>query len=216
MDATGADLILVGGDFAAGPMPAETTALLRGLGGSVRFIRGNAERELAERRPAPRVGGPPPGLLEWIRSRLSEEEIAWAAGLPLREILDVDVLGTVLFCHATPRSDEEIVTSITPEPRLREMLAGVVERLVVCGHTHVQYDRRADGTRLVNAGSVGMPYEAQPGAYWVLLGPDVELRRTEYDAESAAARIRATGYPEEIATVSPQEATEYFESIARG
>jgi diadenosine tetraphosphatase ApaH/serine/threonine PP2A family protein phosphatase len=66
---------------------------------------------------------------------------------------------------------------------------------VVCGHTHVQFDRRVDSLRVVNAGSVGAPYEAEPAAYWALLGEDVELRRTDYDVEAAIAAITASGYP---------------------
>jgi diadenosine tetraphosphatase ApaH/serine/threonine PP2A family protein phosphatase len=99
----------------------------------------------------------------------------------------------------------------------------VAEDVVVCGHTHVQFDRRVAGRRLVNAGSVGMPYEREPGAYWALLGPDVELRRTEYDLEAAAEAIRATGFPgadelaaeNVLAVPSAEEATEQFEAMAR-
>jgi hypothetical protein len=59
----------------------------------------------------------------------------------------------------------------------------------------MQFDRRIAGRRVVNAGSVGMPYEASPGAYWALLGPDVELRRTRYDRKRAAERIAESGWP---------------------
>ena len=136
--------------------------------------------------------------------------------------MDVDGLGPVLFCHGSPRSDEEILTRISSEERVAAACAGVEEALVVCGHTHVQFDREVAGTRLVNAGSVGMPYEAEPGAYWALLGPDVELRRTAYDLEAAAAAIRATGFPgaDELAAAnvltvpSAEEATEQFERLA--
>jgi diadenosine tetraphosphatase ApaH/serine/threonine PP2A family protein phosphatase len=93
---------------------------------------------------------------------------------------------------------------------------------VVCGHTHVQFDRLTADKRLANAGSVGMPYEALPGAYWALLGPGLELRRTDYDREAAAEAIRATSFPdarefaeENVLTIpSGQEATELFERMA--
>lgn len=104
-------------------------------------------------------------------------------------------LGAVRFCHATPRSDEEIVTVRTPAERVRAMLAGVDEPLVVCGHTHMPFDRRVDGVRVVNAGGVGMPFGAAR-AHWLLLGPDVVSVRTAYDLAAAAARVRATRYPE--------------------
>jgi len=99
----------------------------------------------------------------------------------------------VLFCHATPRNDEEIVTRLMSDDILRPIFDGVAD-LVVCGHTHMQFDRTIGGTRVVNAGSVGMPFGV-PGAYWVLLGPGVELRHTRYDLPAAAARIRGTQYP---------------------
>ncbi len=108
------------------------------------------------------------------------------------------------------------------EARVRELLADVEQRTVVCGHTHVQFDRTLDGHRVVNAGSVGMPYEGEPGAYWALLGPDVELRRTAYDFERTVELFRASGAPDaeyhaEIIWLSPvsrDEATAVFEQAA--
>ena len=99
------------------------------------------------------------------------------------------------FCHGAPGSDELTITQLTPDERLRTLLAGVAEDVVVCGHTHVQFDRTVDRIRVVNAGSVGAPYESEAGAYWALLDGHVELRRTEYDVEAAAAAIAASGYP---------------------
>jgi diadenosine tetraphosphatase ApaH/serine/threonine PP2A family protein phosphatase len=135
--------------------------------------------------------------------------------------LEVDGLGPTLFCHATPRSDEEIVTRLTPEAPFEEALAGVEERVVVAGHTHVRFDRRVGRTRFVNAGSVGMPYEGEPGAYWALLGPDVEHRRTVYDLDAAAARFRESGFPDADAHAEtllrppdPAGASERFERLA--
>ena len=120
----------------------------------------------------------------------------------------------MLFCHATPRNDTEIRTSLSPDARWREVLAGVAERVVVCGHTHVQFDRMVDGVRVVNAGSVGMAYEDEPGAYWAIIGPDVELRRTAYDVDATRALIVELGYPTEWGEATAAEASEYFESIA--
>jgi putative phosphoesterase len=187
------DLILAGGDVASGPMPAETLDLLRSAG--ARFVRGNADRVLDF------VGGGG-GSRElfrasrlWVADRLGEARLRFLADLPLDEILDVDALGPVRFCHGSPGSDVLTITRLTPDERLRELLEGVPERVVVCGHTHVQFDRSVEDVRVVNAGSVGFPYEERPGAYWLLAGPDVSLRRTAYDVEDAAARIRATGYP---------------------
>ena len=200
------DLVLLGGDVVAGPMPRETLEVLDGLGERVVWVRGNAERD----------------PLGWVGDQLDGPTRERLASLPTTVTLEVDGLGPTLFCHGSPRSDEEIITSSSPPERLAAMLEGVEERTIVCGHTHVQFDRRVDGKRLVNAGSVGMPYEGRPGAYWALLGPDLSLRQTAYDFAAAAARIRATGYPEaeELVAnvyekpVSAEEATAFFESQA--
>ena len=191
----GADVLLVGGDVAAGPFPRETLERLTERGDRVRFIRGNADRALLEKGTGGPAPSPWPERQEWASAQLTNAQRQLFVDLSQTAVLEVDGLGEVLFCHGSPRSDEEIVTRATSPERLSEILAGVEQRIVVCGHTHVQFDRIVGGIRLVNAGSVGMPYEDEPGAYWALLGPDVELRRTEYDLESAAAAIRATGFP---------------------
>ena len=171
------DEIVFGGDIAAGPLPRETLALVRSL--AAHSIRGNADRPNDEA----------PGAT-WVWEQLDDDETAWLEGLP-----ETLVLGHVLFCHAVPGSDMERVTELTSDERLAGLLEGVEQPLVVAGHTHMQLDRRVGPTRFVNAGSVGMPYEARPGAYWAIVGEDVEMRRTDYDLEAAAARIRATAWP---------------------
>ena len=116
---------------------------------------------------------------------------AWPATLRLH----VRGVGEALFCHATPRSDVEIFTRLTAEERLFAAFEAVTSPLVVCGHTHMQFDRTIRGIRVVNAGSVGMPF-GEPGAYWLLLGPEIAPRHTRYDLDAAAARIRASAYPQ--------------------
>ena len=162
------DAIVFGGDLVWGPYPRETLALIRSLDAQV--VRGNADRD--------------PG--EWVESQLSEEELRWLKELP--KTLSVD---DVLYCHATPRSDEEIVTPETSDELLEEMLAGVDERLVVGGHTHMQQRRG----RYVNAGSVGMPYEGEVGAFWAVIADDADFRRTPFDVERAIAEMRRSDWP---------------------
>ena len=126
--------------------------------------------------------------------------------------VEVTGLGATLFCHGSPRSDEECVTVETPAARVAEFTAGVDAACVVTAHTHMQYDRNVGETRLLNPGSVGLPYELEPGyAYWALLGPDVELRRTPYDLDAAIERLRAGGMPnferiEELMRTPPPQA----------
>jgi diadenosine tetraphosphatase ApaH/serine/threonine PP2A family protein phosphatase len=158
-----------------------------------------------------------------VREQLTDEQLAFLRSWPHPRTLEVEGLGAVLFCHGSPRSDEEILTAITPPKRLDPMLDGVREEVIVCGHTHIQFDRRLGDRRLVNAGSVGMPWEGEAGlACWALLGPNVGLRRTRYDVEAAAEAMRATGYPDVdefleeyiLAPESAEEATAHFERLA--
>jgi predicted phosphodiesterase len=109
--------------------------------------------------------------------------------------VNVSGVGDVLFCHGTPTSETDAFTRLTPEEVLRPVFDGLGVALVVCGHTHMQFDRTIGATRVVNAGSVGMPF-GRTGADWLLLGPDIELRNTRYDLDDAAAQVRATAYPQ--------------------
>jgi predicted phosphodiesterase len=198
VDVLGADAIVAGGDVASGPMPVETLDALRAR--DARFVRGNADRVLD-------VGGASEGeawvlARRWVADRLGQERLAFLATRPLDLTFEVDGLGAVRFCHGAPGSDELTITQLTPDGRVRELLAGISERVVVCGHTHLQFDRTVGSARVVNAGSVGLPYEAEPGAYWALLGPDVELRCTTYDIEAASTAITARGYPRAAETLA--------------
>lgn len=206
-----ADAIVVGGDLIAGPFPAETIDALEALGEHVRFLRGNADRHVLDDKDE---------RSRWCRAQLGGARAARVAAWPQMLSLEVDGLGPVHFCHATPRSDEEIVTRITPDDEVAGVLEGTKEAVVVCGHTHIQYDRLVADWRVVCAGSVGWPYEGRPGAFWLLLGPDVSHVRTEYDVHEAAERIGSSGYPNMEEAVEPlleppdpEAVSSYFESL---
>jgi putative phosphoesterase len=194
----GVDLVVVGGDVLPGPMPRETICFLRDVDIPIQFIRGNGDREVLARfrgEEATTVPQPFRAVVDWNAEQLDPDDEQVLASWP--EILRVEIrgLGDVLFCHATPRSDTEIFTRLTPEERLLPVFAGLDVPLVICGHTHMQFDRMIGKIRVVNAGSVGMPF-GEPGAYWLLLGRDVELRHTCYDLASAAERILGTACPQ--------------------
>jgi putative phosphoesterase len=192
------DRVVVGGDVLPGPMPRETLSRLLTLDIPVQFITGNGDRVVREQmagRESSEVPEQFREVIRWNAQQLLPEDEPMLAGWPKTVRMPIEGLGEVLFCHATPRNDIEIFTRLTSDERLLPVFEGLDVPLVVCGHTHMQFDRTIGRTRVVNAGSVGMPFQ-EPGAYWLLLGPGVQLRRTSYDLAGAAERIRATRYPQ--------------------
>lgn len=190
------DAVVFGGDFVAGPCPAETVRIVRSLGATC--IRGNAERDPSE----------------WVRARLTPADLAWAAQLPPTVTID-----GVLYCHATPTDDMPITTAITPDEAISQLFAPHTGTIVI-GHTHHQFDRRVGDVRVVNAGSVGMPYESRVAAFWTLVvDGEPEHRSTAVDVEQIARGIEASGWPdgEEFVAenvrvaVDRGEAVRYFE-----
>jgi putative phosphoesterase len=171
--------IVVGGDIVAGgDHPSETLERLLALGSRVHWVRGNTDRELTPGE----TGFGLPAALEDGRRKLTDEQIAFLHDLPTSVLLD-----RVLYCHASPRNDLDVFTEITPEERVAFLFENVDADVVVCGHTHVQFDRTIAGKRVLNAGSVGLPVEDEPGAYWLL---DLEHRRTPYEGAKPAQQSR--------------------------
>jgi putative phosphoesterase len=192
------ELVVVGGDIVPGPMPHETLARLLDFDIPVRFIQGNGEIDaLAELAGTGAVRVPEQyrGIVRWSAQQLYPEYVPLLASWPKTLRVEIVGLGNVLFCHATPRDDNEIFTSLTSEERLLPIFQGLDVSMVVCGHTHMQFDRLVGNIRVVNAGSVGMPF-GEPGADWLLLHPDVHFQHTSYDLAIAAERVRKTKYPQ--------------------
>ena len=202
------DQIVVGGDVIPGPMPRKTLSCLLNLDLPVQFIHGNGELAMLAQmavkdesavtywgttsgKPLPEQYRP---AYRWTVQQLYPDYEAVLASWPKTLRLNIDGLGEVLFCHSMPRSETEVFTRTTPEERLLPVFEGLNVSVVVCGHTHMQFDRMIGRTRVVNAGSAGEPYGA-PGAYWLLLGPNIQLRHTLYDFTKAAEQIRATDFP---------------------
>jgi len=174
------DAIVSGGDLVLGPFPAECLAALRAR--DARFLHGNCERSVLDRTDEQNA---------WCADRLDDEARAFVAGWPGTVSLD-----GVVYCHATPENDEDILTRATPVDVVVAALSGADEQLVVAGHTHQQYEQTVGGKRLVNAGSVGLPYEGEPAAFWAIVeNGGVELRRTDYDVPAAVELIVGTGFP---------------------
>lgn len=217
------DHVVVGGDVVPGPMPRETLTCLLDLSIPVQFIQGNGEVAVLAQ-----MAGVDPGKLpeqarqavQWTAEQLDPEHERLLAGWPKTLRLEIGGVGEVLFCHATPRNENECFTRLTPEDRLLPVFEGLKVPVVICGHTHMQFDRMIARIRVVNAGSVGMPF-GEPGADWLLLAPDVQLRHTLYDLTKAAERIRDTRYPQaqdfaEHNVLQPPSEGEMLEVLTRG
>ena len=223
----GVDRIVVGGDVLPGPMARECLERLQSLDVPTQFIRGNGDRETLEESPDRPSRLPESARLQlrWCRGQLDERQAAAVAAWPPHVRVEVPGLGSLLFCHATPRNDEEVVTQLIPADVLLPIYDGAGD-VVVCGHTHIQYDRMAGRTRVVNAGSVGMPFE-KPGAYWLLIDTGrsedrrlrnpIELRCTSYDLDAAADAVRRTSFPdaEQFASIYVLQPPDMLETFTK-
>lgn len=200
------DHVVVGGDVLPGPFPRQCLDLLYALDVPTEFIVGNGDREtLTAMREG--VSSAVPAYfhdaMRWNAAQLNEDDARRIAQWPLTLRLHVGGVGDVMFCHATPRNDSEIFLRTTADATLLPIFEPLGVHAVVCGHTHMQHQRTVGTTRIINAGSIGASFQG-PGAYWLLLDTTVQLRRTYYDVDEAARRVRATSYPqkEEFASIS--------------
>jgi predicted phosphodiesterase len=177
------DAIVVGGDVVPGPMPKECLELLHSTGIRTAFIHGNGESAALQHLRGEKIEKVPEAFrpaVEWSARQIPDDYVAAIRAWPMTLRLTIEGIGDTLFVHATPRNDTELFTRLSPDDRIRTFFSGVHSDLAVCGHTHMQFDRSVGRLHVVNAGSVG---------------PDVQLRRTKYDLDSAADRLRRTGFP---------------------
>ena len=198
-DVRAAELVVVTGDHAAGPMPVEVLDRLVALGERAVLVRGNADRELVE---VARGGTSEHAESVWAAAQLRPDQVDLLDGLPHPVVLEVDGFGPVVFCHGTPRDDEEVVLVDTRLEKWQEVFADLPPevRTVVCGHTHMPFARLVDRRLVVNPGSIGMPY-GRPGAAWALLREgQVQLRHTAVDVDAAVAEVeRRSTFPDRAA-----------------
>jgi putative phosphoesterase len=189
------DLIVFGGDLVWGPLPRETLDRIVAIERPARFVRGDADRDVVDAiSPILDPDDPSGEVSHWSAEQLTSEQLAWLMAQEETLSLEIEGLGPTLFCHGSPRSDRDRITVGSADEKVLPWLEGVEEGVVVCGHTHAQFDRRFGRHRVVNPGGLGLQFGPR-GAAWALLGPDVEMRLADYDCEAAAALFRATGSP---------------------
>jgi putative phosphoesterase len=193
-----ADVIVVTGDHVAGPLPVEVLDRLAGLGDRAILVRGNADRDLVTMARERRALDGRPGATEWAAGELRDDQVELLAALPHPVTLEVDGFGSVLFCHGSPRDDNEVVLVDTRMERWAEVLADVPDavRTIVCGHTHMPFIRLVDRRVVVNPGSVGMPYGTDGPSWGLLDRGAASLHRTAIDAAVLAKQVRdASSFP---------------------
>jgi putative phosphoesterase len=214
------DAVVVGGDAVPGPFAQAILDRLERLDAPVHWVRGNGEREVAEAVGAP---APPPDDVARVTAAISASELGDGAARRLGEIPLTLELDGVLYCHATPHADDDLVTRLSPPERWARALAGVSNSLVVAGHTHQQDDRDVEGVRFINAGSVGLPYEGDGAARWLWVADGApDLRHTGYDAAAAGRRMVEEGGWDDVRSIAaaliepvdPLEITRFFEERA--
>jgi predicted phosphodiesterase len=194
------DVVVFLGDLTCGPLPEETWRAVRlfcaHFEGTVRFVRGNRERAMIEAAAGLQQGnGEITARRRWLVEAHAPATHEAIEAFESAVFLEVAGLGAVRFCHGSPRSDEEMITPATPVARMQALAAGVDERVLVSAHTHIQFDRTVVGIRSISPGSIGLPYEGRRGAFWALLGAQVELCHTTYDVDLAVARFRESTDP---------------------
>ena len=197
VETVGVDRIVVGGDVIPGPQPLESLSTLMNLSIPTDFIRGNGEREVfatLQGNASDKVPEPYRKAMEWVGQQFDLEQLQWMNDWPTTVQHSIDGLGEVEFCHATPQNDVDLFTRLTPTECLLPIFRETSSDIVVCGHTHMQFQRVVGRTVVANAGSVGMPF-GKPGAFWLLLGPELEFRNSDYDRTAASAQICETNYP---------------------
>lgn len=192
------DRIVVGGDVVLGPMSNECLSFLESIPIPISYIKGNCEVAILNQLKNKLPDSFPDAIkrqIEWTASSLSTLHQSMLANWPATVTLEIAGLGNVLFCHATPQNENDIFTKFTPIEKLLSIFEPVKEPIVMCGHTHMQFDIQVAAARVVNAGSVGMPF-GKPGAYWALLNEKIELMHTLYDFNKASEIIKQSSYPQ--------------------
>ncbi|HEV2527338.1 MAG TPA: metallophosphoesterase family protein [Thermomicrobiales bacterium] len=192
--AEGIDRFILPGDLAWGPDTRAVVEKIVALGDRAIVVRGNADREVAD----PETLDVPDlvASTEWCSARLTHAQREWLRALPLTAVLEVGGLGEVLICHGTPDSDTGRLRPDIEPDSAEPILAGVIQPVVICGHSHVRFDLVIGRHRVVNPGSVGLHY-GQPDAQWATIGPDgVRMRTTAYDLEAVATAVERSGNPD--------------------
>lgn len=211
----GADEIWVLGDLAVFcPYPVQVLERLAALP-QARFLQGNTDRYLVTGRRPPQMTvdsesqwrempaflDQRDGNFRWTVEQISYKWYRFLRDLPAEQRVQIPDYGSVLAVHASPLGDEAGIWEDTPEDELREMLAGVDARLVLCAHTHYQMGRMLDDqVWVVNAGSVGLPLDGdQRAAYAILDFEDddcwASFHRVDYDVEGVIAKLEAVEHP---------------------
>jgi putative phosphoesterase len=196
--------IILGDIIMVGPDPAATLHLIRNLN-PIAWIKGNTDMWLEEfngieEKPGGFKEKPYYEFYLYARKRLSSAEINFLAALP--EKVSLNIGGSTILCvHGSPRSiTDEMDNRITNE-EMAQMMVGVKEEIVLCGHSHIPYLGIIKGKHVFNVGSVGRPLDGNISASYGLLDlhepgkPDLLLKRVNYPVHETIRMAKESGLP---------------------
>jgi putative phosphoesterase len=194
------DRVVHGGDLAYGGMhPAEIIDQIRALGWP--GIRGNTDEmlwapksltEFATRQPklAPLLAAIQ-DLIPSTLASIGEERLRWLEGLPQQYSGE-----NFRVIHASPGDLWRAPMPDASDDELQSTYAALGAPVVVYGHIHRPYIRRLDRLTVANSGSVSQSYDGDRRASYLLIeGESITIRRVEYDVESEAKELLASGLP---------------------
>ena len=205
------DFLCTGDVVGYNAAPHECLEIVRGLGCPV--VMGNHDHYVSSQQNLDDFNPHAAAVIEWTRLQLSEDEIAYLAGLPF-----VATKTGISLVHATMDRPDDF-GYVFDHLQAEAHFSHQVTPLCFHGHTHCPmiYEKQLSGVYridaqdfklpigrkyFINVGSVGQPRDGDPRASYVLYDPlsrVVRFRRLAYDVAAAQARIRAAGLPERLA-----------------
>lgn len=185
-----------------GPDPAGVFNLVRGLN-PLCWLKGNTDMWLEESGQAAGPVSPQEQelreYLSYAKAKLSPDAAAFLMALPVQKAIDFE--GVKILCvHGSPRAVDEAMNQRVSRDNLKQMIKGVKEDMILCGHTHVPFQEVVDGVKIYNGGSVGSPLDGDnKAAYGILDITDGEpvfvVRRVAYSVEGAIGLARGSNFP---------------------
>jgi len=202
-------LVILGDISFRGAKPKQCLDLVKGLDAKV--IKGNADEWIVRGVQQGEVPEKALAMMQaeqsWAKSKLSDEDLHYLKSLP--ETLEIPLTNQIQLyaCHATPTSLFDVISDqATNEEFLPFIEANERANYYVYGHIHLPFTRQFSGKKIINTGSVGLPFDGDPRASYIVFDRtekdiQIQFRRVSYDVEQACQDLDDEGYPESAKNV---------------